>query len=77
MMATTASNSNRNDNMQPALTEPDDDDPAKNTQQINHMVTQGVANHLHQESVASPISSKTSPHEANSVIDPITGAVYK
>ena len=76
-MATTAPNPNRNDNLQPALIKTDNNNPAKNTQQMNHMVAQGVANRLHREFVASPISSKTSPHKGNSVIDPITGAVYE
>ena len=75
-MATTLPTPNRNNNLQPALIEPDDDDPANNTQQMNHMVAQGVANRLHREFVASPVSSKTLPHKANSVIYPITGAVY-
>ena len=76
-MATTEPTPNRNYNPQLALIETDEDDPAKNTRKINHMVMQGVANRLHQEFVASPVSSKTSPHEENSVIDPITGAVYE
>ena len=76
-MATTAPTPNRNENPQLALIEPDDDDPSKNTQQMNHMVAQGVAKRLHREFVASLISSKTSPHEANSVINPITEAVYE
>ena len=76
-MASTVPTPNRNDNPQPALIEPDDDKPAKNSQQINHMVAQGMANRLHQEFVACPISSKTLPQEANSVIETITGAVYE
>ena len=76
-MATTAPTPNRNENPQPALIEPDDNDPAKNTQQMNRMVAQGVANRLHREFVASTVSSKTLPHEANSVIDTINGAVYE
>ena len=76
-MATTEPTPNRNNNTQPALIEPDDDVLAKNTQQMNHMVAQGVANHLHQEFVSSLVSSKTSRHKANSVINLITGVVYE
>ena len=76
-MATTASTPNINENPQPALIEPNKDDPAKSSQQMKHMVAQCVANRLHRDFVACPISSKTSPHEANSVINPITRAVYE
>ena len=76
-MVSTVPTPNRNDNPQLALIKPDDDDPAKSSQQMNHMVTQGVANRLHREFVACPISSKMSPHEANSEIDPITGVLYE